>query len=227
MPPPTSFLRAAPGYRLLPPPLNIPSSQPNQPTAKRPSKQFSQRYLIPSTPDCPSGSNTQATLLHTPLAGHQGTISDTPIAAISSRALRHGSDRVAGNVDFDESWIESHLAELEFMSWKDFGGKGRPYLGVWLGIREAGLREKQSVIRFISEKLTPYPWYKGNKAIKEALHALVRLEYINAGLLAKKHTENANWFWNKKMGDLTVREYWVEEGTKLRQKEQAQKQAQE
>jgi hypothetical protein len=113
------------------------------------------------------------------------------------------------------------------MARKDFEEKGRLYLGVWLGIREAGMRDKQTVLRFISENLMPYPWYKGNESIKEALRALARLEYINAGLLAKKYTENANWFWNKKMGNVTVREYWVGEGTKLRQKEQAQNQAQQ
>lgn len=142
--------------------------------------------------------------------------------------MRHGLDPVAGNVDFDESWVESHLTGLEAMAQKDFGEKGRPYLGVWLGIREAGLRDKETVLRFIAEKLMSYPWFKGNETIKDALRALSRFEYINAGLLAKKYTENANWFWNKKMGNnVTVREYWVGEGTKLRQKEQAQDQAQE
>ena len=51
-------------------------------------------------------------------------------------------------------------------------------------------------------------------------HALHRLEYINAGLLAKKHYENSKWYWDKKFGDLTVREFWVQEGEKLRQKVQ-------
>ena len=76
----------------------------------------------------------------------------------------------------------------------------------------------------MAQKLMPYPWYKGTETIREALRALERLEYINAGLLAKKHTENANWFWNKKIGSVRVRDYWEAEVTKLRQKVQARAQ---
>lgn len=134
--------------------------------------------------------------------------------------MRHGSDPVSGNVEFDEKWIESHVAELEVMARQDSGEKGQAYLGIWLGLREAGFRDKQSVLHFIAEKLMPYPWYKGHETIRETLRALGRLEYINAGLLAKKHTENANWFWNKKIGNVKVRDYWVAEATKLQEKKQ-------
>ena len=228
MPPPVPFLRAATDFRVPQPSLTLPSlSRPDPPTAKRSSKQYSQRYLIPPNSACPSGSTTHAIPAHAPPAGHQtGSIFGTPIAAIGGRALRHGSDLISGNVDFDEKWIESHLAELEAMARKDSGEKGTPFLGIWLGIREAGLREKQSVLSFIVEKLRPYPWYQGNETIKEALRALARLEFVNAGLLAKKHTENANWFWNKKIGNLKVRDYWMGEGAKLRQREEAQNEAQ-
>jgi hypothetical protein len=178
-----------------------------------------------SNPAGPSGSKMPAHPLHAPAAGQRaGSTSDASIATIGSRALRHGSDPEVGNVEFDESWIASHLVELEVMARRDSGEKGRAFLGVWLGIREAGLRDRQSVLIFIAQKLMPYPWYKGNETIREALRALERLEYINAGLLAKKHTENANWFWNKKFGNITVRDYWMAEATKLRQKVQAQAQ---
>lgn len=180
---------------------------------------------MPSNPAGPSGSKMRALPHQAPAAGlRAGGIGQASIATIGSRALRHGSDPDVGNVDFDDSWIESHLAELEVIARCDSGEKGRAFLGVWLGIREAGLREKRSVHIFIAQKLMPYPWYEGNDTIKEALRALQRLEYINAGLLAKKHTENANWYWNKKFGNVTVRDYWTAEATKLQQKVQAQAQ---
>jgi hypothetical protein len=220
-PPPASYLRTAANFRAPAPSLNLPSfSRPTQPPVKCSIGRLSQRYLVPCTPG-PSGSNVQSPALLAPPAGYgaEGT-SETPTVAIGSRALRHGSDPVVGNVEFDETWIESHVAELEVMARQDSGEKGQAYLGIWLGLREAGFRDKKSVLQFIAEKLVPYPWYQGNETIREALRALGRLEYINAGLLAKKHTENANWFWNKKIGNVKVRDYWVAEATKLRQKKQ-------
>jgi hypothetical protein len=227
-PPPASYLRTATNFRAPAPSLNLPSfSRASQPTVKRTTGQLSQRYLVPCTP-APSGSNVQAPALLAPPAGYgAGGTSDTPIVAIGSRALRHGSDQVMGNVEFDEPWIESHVAELEVMARHYSGERGQAYLGIWLGLREAGFRDKQRVLRFIAEKLMPYPWYNGNETIKETLRALGQLEYINAGLLAKKHTENANWFWNKKIGNVKVRDYWLAEATKLRQKQQAQMEAQQ
>jgi hypothetical protein len=113
-----------------------------------------------------------------------------------------------GNVEFDEPWIESHVPKLEVIARQDSGGeKGRVLLGIWLGLREAKLRERQSVLHFVSQKFMPYPWYRGNETIRETFRALERLEYINAGLLVKKRTENANWFWNKKVGNVRVRDY--------------------
>ncbi len=123
--------------------------------------------------------------------------------------------------------METHLKDLELIARNDSGEeKGKVFLGVWLGIREAGLRDRQSVRLFIAKNLMPYHWFKGDETIGDALRALHRLEFISAGLLAKKHTENANWFWERKIGDLTVREYWMEEGRKQRQKAQTQTQAQ-
>jgi hypothetical protein len=170
----------------------------------------------------------QAPPLPAPLAGlGTGSIPDPPLVTIGSRALRHGSDPMVGNVEFDEPWIEWHVAQLEVIARQDSGGeKGRVFLGIWLGLRETNLRERQRVLHFVAQKLMPYPWYKGNETIREAFRALERLEYFNAGLLAKKHTENANWFWNKKIGNVRVRDYWVAEATKLRQKVQAQARAQ-
>lgn len=170
----------------------------------------------------------QAPPLPAPLAGlRAGGIPNTSTLTIAGRALRHGSDPVVGNVEFDEPWIESHLAHLEVIAQQDSGEqKGKVYLGIWLGLREAKLRERQSVLYFVAQNLMPYPWYKGNETIKEALRALERLEFINAGLVAKKYAENANWFWNKKIGNVRVRDYWVAEAMRLRQKVQAQARAQ-
>lgn len=119
------------------------------------------------------------------------------------------------------------LKDLEVFARNDSGEeKGKAFLGLWLGIREAGLRDKQSVRLFIAKKLMPYDWFKGDETVGEALRTLHRLEFINAGLVAKKHTENAMWLWNKKIGDVSVREYWTEEGRKQREKARLQENVQ-
>jgi hypothetical protein len=118
-----------------------------------------------------------------------------------------------------QAWFERHVKDLELFSCSHSGEeKGKAFLGVWLGVREAGLREKESVRRFIAKKLMPYTWFKGDETIGEALRAMHRLEFINIGLIAKRYTDNGTWFWDKKIGDVTVREYWLEEGRKERQK---------
>jgi hypothetical protein len=55
-------------------------------------------------------------------------------SALCARALRHGSDSVVGNVEFDELWIEWHVAQLEVIARQDSGGeKGRVFLGYLAG----------------------------------------------------------------------------------------------
>lgn len=217
------YRRVATNLRVPPQPFMPSFLQSSQPTAERSSGSLSQRYLMSSNPDGPSGSHLRALPYNAPTAGlRAGGIGEASIATISSRALRHGSDPVVGNVDFDDQWIASHLAKLEVTARQDSGDKkGKAFLDVWVGIREAGLCEKKDVHIFIAQKLMNYPWYEGNDTIREARRALRRLEYINAGLLAKKHLENSNWYWNQKFGDVRVHDFWRAEETKLRQKVQA------
>ncbi|KAF8497928.1 hypothetical protein F5888DRAFT_1803380 [Russula emetica] len=229
IPPPGPYSHTIADYRALPSSLTLPPiSQLNPSLATN----FSHRYLIPYTAAPQIGSNVQqAHPLHAPdPASFRGAGCTTSNASSSSRAvtvsrhaLIHGVDREVGKVDLDQSWIEGHLADLEVYVRNDPGEeKGKVYLGLWLGIREAGLRDKQGVRYFMAKSLMPYPWFKGDETMHEALRTLHRLEFINAGLLAKKHTENANWYWNKKIGNITVREFWTEEAKNQRQKAQAQ-----
>jgi hypothetical protein len=128
-----------------------------------------------------------------------------------------------GKSDFNQLWIERHLTDLEVFSRSESGEeRGRVYLGLWLAIREVGLRDKQGVRLFIAKNIVAYDWFKGDETIGEVLRALHRLEFINFGLLAKKHSENAKWFWDKKIGNISVRDYWLEEARKLRHKVQTQ-----
>ena len=130
------------------------------------------------------------------------------------------------NVTYNLSWVKTHVTDLEAFAQKDLGEeKGKAYLGLWLSIRENGLRDRQSVRLFIAKMLMPYPWFKGDETISEALRSLHRIEFFNCGLMAKKHAENSKWFWDKKIGDISVREYWVNEGMKMRQKAQQMQEA--
>jgi hypothetical protein len=204
-----------PPHPVPPYPLTLPPiSQLNPPVVNYPPTNFSHRYLRPPPTPAPQiGSNVQARPLHAP-------------GATSSRGA--GSTSNAANAPSPtQSWIESHIRDLGVIARSDSGEeKGKAFLDVWLGLREAGLQERQSVRLFTAKKLIPYPWFMGDETIGEALNALHRLEFIHAGLLAKKHSENANWFWEKKIGDLTVREYWTEEGKKQRQRAETQANAQ-
>jgi hypothetical protein len=212
VPPPGPHPHTIPNCRVLPPLTLPPISHLNPPpVVNYPPTNYSHRYLIPSTPGPQVGSNAQAPPSHAHgAAGFQGAGSTSNHPASSALA-----------------WNERHLKDLEVLSRNDSGEeKGKAFLGVWLGIREIGLRDKESVRRFIAKKLMPYHWFKGDETIGEALRALNRLEFINIGLIAKKHTENAMWYWSQRIGDMSVREYWMEEGRKQRQKAQARAQAQ-
>jgi len=232
IPPPGPYSQ---NYRVLPSPRNLPPiSQFYSPPVNHPSTNYSHRYLIPPTSAPQIGSNVQARPFYAHnAASFQGAGSTSsapspaPAGTIRRLALIHGGDGEVGKVDFDQMWIEKHLAELEAFARNDSGEeKGKIYLGVWLGTREAGLRDKQGVRLFMAKNFMPYHWFKGDETIREALRALHRLEFMNAGLLARKHTENAMWYWDKKIGNVTVREFWTEEGEKLRQKAETQANAQ-
>lgn len=193
----------------LPPPSLPPISSFHPPPVDYPPTKYSRRYLIPSSPAPQIGSNAKA---H-PLQAHEG---------VSFR----GAGCTSSAPSSVDPGIERHLQDLEVFARLDSGEeKGKAYLGVWLALRELGLRDKQNVRLFIAKTLMPYPWFKGDGTVGEVLNALCRLEFINAGLIAKKHNENAMWIWDKKIGDVTVREYWIEEGRKQRQKLQLQAQA--
>lgn len=119
-----------------------------------------------------------------------------------------------------------HLLELEVFTRNDWGDvKGKAYLRVWLGVQEVGLQDIPSKRLYIAKHLMPFSWFKGDETVGEALCALQRLDFIHCGLIAKKHNENAKFLWDMKLGDLTVREYWVEEGRKQRRPNAAQTQA--
>jgi hypothetical protein len=225
-------------HRVLPPPLNLnlPPIQPNPPPVNHTPTNFAHRYL---PAPAQFGSNVQA---HTPhaqynAASFQGSGSSSNAASSSSAPIGNhhapmygGYQNVGnmGNVVYDQLWINRHLIDLEIFS-RNYSGdeRGKVYLGLWLGIRELGIwRDKENVRLYIAKTLMPYPWFEGDESVSEALRALHRLEFINYGLLAKKHNENANWFWDKQIGDRTVREFWLEQGRKQRQNEQAQAHAQ-
>jgi hypothetical protein len=220
-------------YRGRPAPLNLPPiSQLNTLPVNHPPTNYSHRYL-PAPQLLP---NIQTHPIHTHnAAGFQGAGSTSnapsPAPAVTmgshNLALIHGGDRRVGKVDHTQLWINRHLLDLEVFSRKESGDeKGKVFLGLWLGTREMGLRDRQNVRFFIAKNLMPYPWFEGDETISEALRALHRLQFINLGLLAKKHAENANWFLDMKMGDMTVREYWLEEAKKQPRYEQTQAHAQ-
>jgi hypothetical protein len=146
----------------------------------------------------------------------------------------YGGDRKMGTVGFDQPWVDKHLNDMEVISRKYSGDeKGKVYLGLWLAIRELGLRGRQNERLYIAKILMPYAWFKGDETVSEVFCALHRLEFINLGLLAKKYLEDSNLIWNTIIGDRTVQEFWREEGRKQEQMQahaqahaQAQAQAQ-
>ena len=233
IPPPGPYSHAIADYRVLPAPLNpnLPSiSQFNPHLVNHPSTNFSQGYF----PAFQVGSNVQAY----PLLAHDaagflgaGSTSNTPSSAPAVTTTGSHSHAALmqrmGMVEFGQLGVDRHFADLEVFT-RNYSGeeKGKVYLGLWVAIRQVGLRDKQNVRFFIAKSLMPYPWFKGDDTIGEALGALHRLEFINCGLIAKKHTENAKWFWDKRIGDLSVREYWIQEGRKQRQRQNVQAHAQ-
>jgi len=230
-PKPAPYPRTVANHRIVPRPILPPISQLYFPPVQQPYGQLSYGQFIPSTPAPQSASNLPALSLHAHDAASlraAGSTSNVPAVTIGSRALLNGADREVGNVEFDHPWVKSHIVDLEVFARHESGEvKGKVYLGIWLIIRKAGLQGMQSARLFIKKSLMPYPWFKGDETITEALRVFQRLEFTNAGLLARKYTANANWFWDKKIGNVSVRDYWAAEGMKLRQKIEAQKQEQE
>ncbi len=240
IPPPVSHSQIANDHRVSHPPVTLPPiSQLVQAPVNLPTINPSNTYFVLPTPAGQSVSNVQAYPLHaygaaSLQAGAGSTFNASapvPTIRIGSRIFIRGSDREVGKVEFDEPWIEAHTAELEQFSKHHSGEeKGKVYFDIWMDIRKSGLRDKQSIRHVIAKELMPYSWFKGDESISEVLHALHRLEYINAGLLAKKHYENSMWFWDKEIGNIKVRDYWIAEGItfppNLRAQAQTQAQAQ-
>jgi hypothetical protein len=199
-----------PNLRGPPPPtLRLPPiSHFDQPPVGHPN--HSHRYLIPTTPTTPApqtGSSAQAHPLH----------AHDPATASTSNAPSPVPP-----------WEEMHLRDLEVLARLESGEeKGKAFLGVWLGLHEVKPRDRQSTRLFVAKKLMPYPWFEGDETMREAARALQRLDYINYGLIAKSYNDHAMSFWDRKLGDgeLTVREFWIEEGRKMKQKTQMQAQA--
>ena len=228
-PPPGPNSHAGAGDRITLPPLNLPPiSQLNPPYVTHPSTNSSYRYLIPPAPAPQFGSNV-------PL--HPFYVFDTASfrgaggpSNASSSALPAGNHALirgeVGRLDYNLPWVKTHLSSLEVYARIDLGEeKGKAYLGLWLAIREKGWPD-EPMKRFIAKELMPYSWFKGDDtAVRVALQALIRLDFINAGLLAKKHAEKSKELWDRRIGNVRVRDFWTEEAAKLRQKVQAQQAA--
>jgi hypothetical protein len=238
IPPPVTYSRMVNDHRVPPTPVTLPPiSQLVQAPVNLPTINPSNAYLVLPTPAGQSGSNVQAYPLHAhgaaslqAVAGNTSNASASapvPTIRIGSQIFIQGSDREVGKVEFDEPWMETHAAEIEQFSKHHSGEeKGKVYFDIWMDIRKSGLRDKQSIRHVIARELMPYSWCKGEESISETLRALHRLEYINAGLLAKKHYENSMWFWDKEIGNIKVRDYWITEGIAFPPNVRAQAQSQ-
>ena len=226
MPPGGPYPHTSADYRAHPPPFNLPPiSQLNQLPANYHPTYLSHRYL----PASHTRSNAQA--YPQDAASFRGAGSTSyASSSLSAPAITFGSyshhnnvfmyggDRKMGTVGFDQSWVDKHLNDMEVISRKYSGEeKGKVYLGLWLAIRELGLRGRQNERLYIAKILMPYAWFKGDETVSEVFCALHTLDFINLGLLAKKYLEDSNLIWNMVIAGRTVQEFWIEEGRKHEQ----------